>query len=212
MMRNENDFAVEVPPIKNAELKSATAYTCPACATNLNLYTAYGIEVEGCPNCKGIWLDRDELKKLKDKSEKWSWRTLRWMDDEVEAIEKSNFISSERVCPKCKEEQLVSTNFGNSDITIDWCPSCHGKWLDKDEFQRIMKHLHSELDKLSSGKMLNKIYEEIKEVWDGPEGRISEILDAKAAISALINITIFEHPKLSKLLIEFSKTARSIGL
>lgn len=52
----------------------------------------------------------------------------------------------------------------------------------------------------------------MKEIWDGPEDNISEILDAKAAISALINIMIFEHPKLCKLLIRFGNMARAIGL
>ena len=53
--------------------------------------------------------------------------------------------------------------------------------------------------------MKGKVFEEIKEIWDGPESKISEVLDAKAAISALINITIFEHPALYKLLTNFSK-------
>ena len=60
--------------------------------------------------------------------------------------------------------------------------------------------------------MKKKVYEEIKEIWDGPQDNISEILDAKAAISALINIMIFEHPKLCKLLIRFGNMARAIGL
>lgn len=209
---SETDFQVEVTPIKNAKLKAKTAYVCPACEGNLNLYTIYGIEIDGCPSCKGIWLDKEELRKLKDKSEKGSWRKLRWMDDEVEAIEKAYAMPSKRVCPECQGVKLVSTNFGDSNIIIDWCPSCHGTWLDRDEFQEIVKYVRAKLDELSSADMKREVYEEIKEIWDGPEDKISEILDAKAGISALINITIFEHPKLSKLLIRFSKIARSIGL
>lgn len=41
------DFKVEVPPIKEAKLKSETTHKCPVCETNLNLYTVYGIEIEG---------------------------------------------------------------------------------------------------------------------------------------------------------------------
>jgi len=209
---SKTDIAVEVPPIKNAKLKSETRYRCPACHTNLNLYTAYGIEIEGCPNCKGIFLDSDELRKLKDKSEKKPFKTLRWMDDEVEAIEKANAMPSKRACPKCKGEELMSTNFGDSTIIIDWCPSCHGTWLDRDEFQEIIEYLRAKLDKLSSANMKNKIYQEIKEIWDGPEDKISEVLDAKATFSALLNITIFEHPTLCKLLTQLRNMGRSIGL
>lgn len=209
---SETDFAVEVPPIKGAEFKSETSYECPVCITSLNLYSVYGIEIEGCPKCKGMFLDCDELRKLKDKSEKGSWTTLRWMDDEVEAIERANAIPSKRACPKCKEEKLVSTSFGDSTIMIDWCPSCHGVWLDRDEFQEITDCLRERLFKISSTDMRRKVYEEIKEIWDGPEDKVSEILDAKAAISALRAITIFERSELGESLLRFKKRARSMGL
>ena len=205
---SETDFAVGVPPIKSARLKSETTLVCPACQANLNLYIVYGIEIDGCPKCKGIFLDSDELRKLKDKSEKDSWRKLRWMDDEVEAISKANAMPSNRACPKCKGTKLVSTSFGDSTIIIDWCPDCHGTWLDRDEFQAIVEHLGEKLSNLSSAEMRRDVYEEIKEIWDGPEDKISEILDAKVAISALANITIFEHPLLCKLLLGFSTALR----
>ncbi|MGD9208721.1 MAG: zf-TFIIB domain-containing protein, partial [Syntrophobacterales bacterium] len=189
-----------------------TGYICPACKRQLNSYSVFRIEIDGCPNCKGIWLDKDELRKLKDKSEKDSWATLRWMDDEVEAIEKANAMPSKRECPKCKGESLISTSFGDSSILIDWCPSCHGTWLDRDEFLEIVNHLSTKLSKFSAAEMKKKVYEEIKEIWDGPENIISEILDAKAAICALINISIFEHPELCESLHRFRERGRSVGL
>jgi Zn-finger nucleic acid-binding protein len=189
---SETDFEMEVLPIKDAEFKSNTTYKCPACHTALNLYTVYKIEIEGCPKCKGIWLDNDELRILKDKSEKGSWGTLRWLDDEVEAIEETKAITSKRICPICKEVNLYSTIFGGSNVVIDWCPSCHGTWLDRDEFQEIMDFLKSKLDKLSSDDLAKKVYDEIKEIRNGPEGKISELLDAKAAIWTLINVKYLE--------------------
>lgn len=39
-----------------------------------------------------------------------------------------------------------------------------------------------------------------KRIWTGgPESRFEELLDAKAAVSALISATIFEHPRLFNL-------------
>ena len=209
---SETDFAVEVWPLKDSRLKSETTGVCPACEANLNLYDLYGIEIEGCPRCKGLWLEKEELKKLKDRSDSGSWRTLRWMDDEVEAIEKTNAVPSGRVCPKCQGEKLVCTSFGDSRVMLDWCPSCHGVWLDRGDFQEMLSYLREELDELSPAEMKKKVYEEIGEIWHGPEDKISEVLDAKAAISALINVTIFHHPKLCRLLLGFSDAARSTGL
>jgi len=201
----ETDFEIAVPPIKGAELKSQTKYVCPSCGAKLNLYNIFSIEIEACPKCKGIFLDRDELRSLKDESTKGSWQTLRWMDDEVEAIEKAKAIPSKRACPKCSNANFISTCFGDSKIILDWCPNCHGVWLDRQEFQEVLQYMTDKLNTLTSDEMKSRIYEEIKEIWNGPENKLSEILDAKAAISALINITIFEHPKLFNWLTNFSR-------
>jgi len=203
---SETDFDVEVPPIKGAELKSQTEHACPACNVNLSKYAVFQVQFEGCPQCKGVFLERDELRILKDKATKGSWRTLRWMDDEVEAAALAHAMPSKRSCPKCPDLKMVSTCFGDSRILVDWCPGCKGAWLDRDEFREIVEFLNSKLNKISSAEMKNLVYEEIKEIWDGPEGKIAEILDAKAAIWALINITIFERPALAERLIRFSES------
>ncbi len=42
---------------------------CPVC-TNINLLMSerQGIEIDYCPQCRGVWLDRGELDKLIEKS------------------------------------------------------------------------------------------------------------------------------------------------
>ncbi|MCC6720860.1 MAG: zf-TFIIB domain-containing protein [Bacteroidia bacterium] len=42
---------------------------CPIC-TNVELVMSerQGIEIDYCPNCRGIWLDRGELDKIMDKA------------------------------------------------------------------------------------------------------------------------------------------------
>jgi Zn-finger nucleic acid-binding protein len=46
-----------------------TTMLCPACK-NLDLVMTerQGIEIDYCPNCRGVWLDRGELDKLIDRS------------------------------------------------------------------------------------------------------------------------------------------------
>lgn len=42
---------------------------CPCCSeTNLVLSERQGIEIDYCPKCRGIWLDRGELDKIIEKS------------------------------------------------------------------------------------------------------------------------------------------------
>ncbi len=206
------DFALEVPPIKGAEFDGHADLDCPTCAGRLSRYRAFGIRIEGCRACKGVWLDRDELRRLKDKAQEDPWTELRWMDDEVAAIERTSAMTSRRACPKCPGAKLVSTVFGGSGPIIDWCPQCHGTWLDHGEFREITDLLKARLDELSAVDMREKVYEEIKGIWGGPEGVLSDVLDAKAAISALINITVFEHPMLARLLAGFGQAASGTGL
>ena len=42
---------------------------CPVCKdTNLTMTERQGIEIDYCPNCRGVWLDRGELDKIIDRS------------------------------------------------------------------------------------------------------------------------------------------------
>lgn len=37
---------------------------CPVCGDKLKAIEKYGVEVDICPGCKGVWLDRGELEKI----------------------------------------------------------------------------------------------------------------------------------------------------
>lgn len=37
---------------------------CPHCSTTLVMTDRQGIEIDYCPDCRGVWLDRGELDKL----------------------------------------------------------------------------------------------------------------------------------------------------
>jgi len=37
---------------------------CPACANQLTMSERQGIEIDYCPSCRGVWLDRGELDKI----------------------------------------------------------------------------------------------------------------------------------------------------
>lgn len=37
---------------------------CPKCEVELHTKTRSGVEIENCPSCRGMWLDKGELEKL----------------------------------------------------------------------------------------------------------------------------------------------------
>lgn len=42
---------------------------CPVCTnTNLTMSERQGIEIDYCPDCRGVWLDRGELDKIIERS------------------------------------------------------------------------------------------------------------------------------------------------
>lgn len=41
---------------------------CPACNETLLMSDKNGIEIDYCPSCRGIWLDRGELDKIIERS------------------------------------------------------------------------------------------------------------------------------------------------
>ena len=188
---SETDFHVEVEPIKGATLENPTADQCPSCGSTLNLYELHQMKFEGCPKCKGVWLVKDELRKLKNKV---GGASLRWLNDEIDNIEKASVIPTNRPCVRCKSVKMLSVIFGKTKILIDWCPQCHGQWLDRGEFQAIIDYLKDEMARMHAKEIEKEVAEDLQHVVKGgPESRMAELLDAKAAVAAMINAAIFEH-------------------
>lgn len=44
-------------------------FDCPRCGTTLAMTDRQGIEIDYCPQCRGVWLDRGELDKLIERAE-----------------------------------------------------------------------------------------------------------------------------------------------
>jgi Zn-finger nucleic acid-binding protein len=57
------DWELTTPP------KGSTAMQCPNCpASSLVISERSGVEIDYCPQCRGVWLDRGELDKLIDRA------------------------------------------------------------------------------------------------------------------------------------------------
>lgn len=49
---------------------------CPRCGTALTMSNAQNVEIDYCPNCRGVWLDRGELEKIIERSNAYGSQNL----------------------------------------------------------------------------------------------------------------------------------------
>jgi Zn-finger nucleic acid-binding protein len=50
------------PCVRNA--KGENEMNCPICQVTLVMSERQGVEIDYCPECRGVWLDRGELDKI----------------------------------------------------------------------------------------------------------------------------------------------------
>jgi Zn-finger nucleic acid-binding protein len=101
------------------------------------------IEVDYCPNCRGMWLDFDELDQLED---------VAFDDDEHKGSLVHYQTSTGFLCPRC-EAPLQEFEYRLYDLKLDYCTQKHGFWLDAGEEQRVVEimrqrnaEIHRKLD------------------------------------------------------------------
>ena len=146
---------------------------CPLCKENLDKAIFYGVEVDYCPVCLGMFFEEDELKLAKDEKDD----ELRWLDIELWKEEgEFKFKRSQKLCPVCRL-LLYEVNYGDSGIRVDICYSCKGIWLDRGEFKKIIDYLKERANYEILENWAKNLKEEFWEIFNGPEAFKDELLD-----------------------------------
>lgn len=88
------------------------------------------MEVDSCPNCRGMWLDFDELDKLEDVI----------FDEDARKGSLIHFQKkTDFPCPQ-GGEKLDEFQYRLYDLKLDACiENNHGFWLDAGEDERVME-------------------------------------------------------------------------
>lgn len=169
---------------------------CPLCKIELDKAILHNVEVDYCPQCLGLWFDEEELRWAKDEKD----RDLRWLDIDLWK-EKDQFKISRgiRLCPSCRLP-LYEVYYGRSGIIVDLCNLCHGIWLDRGEFKKIIEYLKMKADWEVLNHYVKKLAEEFWEIFTGPETLREEILDFLTILKLLNHKFIVQHPILFKII------------
>ena len=51
-----------------AQRPTAAGMLCPVCRVDLVMSERQGVEIDYCPRCRGVWLDRGELDKILERN------------------------------------------------------------------------------------------------------------------------------------------------
>jgi len=107
---------------------------CPKCRTKQLIEAKakkYGVSVDYCPGCKGVWFDAGELEAL--------------LKTPLNAIKlPPRTERSPLICPICREPMRFFF-FPRTLVGVEMCPTCKGLWLEYGEFKEIrsvVRHLH----------------------------------------------------------------------
>ncbi len=104
---------------------------CPKCneVAMIVYETPSKVELDICPNCRGIWLDEGEM--------------LNFITDanqQMAALNKGIGAGTQTSlsCTKCDGGPLVKGNLaGFKELELEFCPDCRGFFLDEGEMGRL---------------------------------------------------------------------------
>ena len=175
---------------------------CPLDGTTLEIHTIHSVDVEECPQCKGLWFEKDELRKAKDDADP----DLNWLDFDLWSDQESFKTElSARNCPRCGEN-MATISYADTGVTVDYCVEEHGIWLDKGEFQAIIEALENETLSMDSSEYAKASFDEAKDLLVGNEGFASEWKDFRTVSRLLQYRILVDNPRLAELLVALQTT------
>jgi len=154
--------------------------------------------IDVCDVCKGSWYDVGELRVLKDleASGDYSWIDVDiWRHlDEFQGPEQRGLA-----CP-VDGDAMTSVRYGDSGVTVDACKACHGVWLDKNEYDLIVRHLEDRVNTESLGEYVKDLREEFVRVFMGAESPVEGLRHLDRVIYLMQLRFGAEHPGIAAVL------------
>jgi Zn-finger nucleic acid-binding protein len=168
---------------------------CPKCHKPLETVAIGGVRVQSCAHCGGTWYDKDQLRVLKDKESKGDYC---WIDFDLwKDIGKFRARRQQRYsCPR-DGLPMTTVHYGDTSIAADICCECRGIWLDKGEYEEIIRYLEKVVDSSSVGDYVNDLREEAVQLLEAHEGPLSAIKDLAKILYLLELRFVVEHPGLA---------------
>ncbi len=120
---------------------------CVDCDVDMMLYNIKGIQLDVCPQCRGLWFDTGEIESCL----KLSAHDIKESFGDVVVIPKCEGLQGPpRNCPRC-HTPLDKERF-HGGVWIDKCPNRCGIWLDDSELALVRAELEASKGRADSKK------------------------------------------------------------
>ncbi len=170
--------------------------TCPDCHAELTQMSYKGVLFDECPNCRGRWFDRGQLKAAKDRADE----DLRWLNFDPfgdDADRHAVAAKADVVCPKCGQ-RMAALQYQASRVTIYKCPAGDGVWLSHGEFAAIVAYLEKIVDSESAGALAHDAVKQFEKIGTTEADKPSEVRDFFTVMKLLEMRLAVEHPRLAR--------------
>ena len=176
---------------------------CPKCHKPLESVSLGDVRVERCAHCGGMWCDKDELRVLKDRE---SHGDYCWIDFDLWK-EAGKFRARRQQRYSCPRDGLpmATVHYGESSIAVDICSTCEGIWLDKGEYDEIIRYLEKTVDASSVGDYLKDMRDEIVRLLEAREAPWHGLKDLGKILYLLELRFVVDHPDLARASAAFPK-------
>jgi len=103
---------------------------CPKCAKPMAPWAPDKVELDHCPECRGLWFDADELT-----------QHLAAISGETVDARPEAGAETPYVCPRCADRRLREARLLG--VRVESCPGCDGIFLDLGEVHELLGALSS---------------------------------------------------------------------
>jgi len=170
---------------------------CPKCHKPLETVAIGHVRVERCTQCAGTWYDKGQLRVLKDKESRGDYC---WIDFDLWK-DIGNFRARSQQRYSCPRDGLPMTtvHYGDTSIAADICSECKGIWLDKGEYDEIVRYLEKVVDSSSVGDYVKDMRDEFVQVLEAREAPWTAMKDIAKILYLLELRFVIQHPDVGRL-------------
>lgn len=115
---------------------------CPICKNMLVRQEYCEVEVNACPQCRGMFVSAEQFNALvKAAGQEPAAEAERFTFKPRDVVRPLDGDVAPRTCPECGGEMREFNYAYDSNVFLDRCMQCRGLWLDADEITGVARHI-----------------------------------------------------------------------